>query len=222
MRNFSLSKSVPVWAVAAVLAVAAPGTPLVHAASHRANAELLASQLPGGETLATASTKDVKAAVRSAVAKRPADAADIVRIAIMAKTPKRRAVECGTVREIVDSAVRSAPERARAISEMAESIAPDCSQEIAQAVRGSVNGTGRAPGNAGVPGTIPNGSTTANGDGTASGTGTGGGDGAAGDGGFGGGFGPGSPGSPSFGGSSPSGGFALPPTQNAVTPTVNS
>ncbi len=214
MPHDLLSKTLPVWACAVVLAVVAPGAPVLRAATHRANAELLASQLPSGEALSGAPMRDLRAAVSAAVSKRPADTSDIVRIAILARTPKSRAVDCAVVREIVSAAVTVAPDRAREVSEMAESMVPDCGQEISRAVNSGTTGTANTgnavSGTSGatVPGATANGNTDT--------TGAAGGD-------FGAGFGPGFPGSPGFGGSSPSGGFALPPSVgNQVTPSANS
>ena len=198
-----------VCALAAVLAVTAPGIPQLHAAARLSNAALLAAQLPNGETLDSAPMKDVSAAVRSAVAKRPAAASEIVRIAIQAKTPKRRSIACGAISDLVSSGVSSAPGRAREISEMAMAIAPDCADAIAQAVRSPATGTTGSIANTPTTGAIVPGSTT----GETTGVDNGGSTTAtpnAGD--FGAGFGPGFPGSPGFSGSSPSGGFALPPS----------
>ena len=189
-----------VCALAAVLAVASPGIPQLHAAARLSNAALLASQLPNGETLETAPLKDVDAAVRSAVAKRPAAASEIVRLAILAKTPRRRPIACAAVSDLVSSGVASAPGRAREISEMAMAIAPDCADAIGQAVQNPGLG---AIGNTPTTGAVVPGSTTGETTGSTTATSAGGG--------FGAGFGPGFPGSPGFSGSSPSGGFALPP-----------
>ena len=189
-------------ALAAVLAVAAPGAPLVHAAARLSNAALLAAQLPNGETLSSAPTRDLSAAVRSAAAKRPSAAGEFVRLAILAKTPKRRSPACGQVSDMVTAGIAGAPGQAREISEMAMSVAPDCSEAISQAVRnpsltptGGVQTTG-----AGIPGSTTSESNNTSATGTTNGVG---------DGSFGAGFGPGFPGSPGFSGSSPSGASAI-------------
>ena len=214
MHKNLLSHRGLVCALAAVLAVAAPGTPQLHAAARLSNAALLAAQLPAGETLESAPLKDVSAAVRSAVGKRPAAASEIVRLAIQAKARRRRNIACGVVSDLVTAGVSSAPGRAREISEMAMAIAPDCTDAIAQAVQNPSTGTTGTIGNTPTTGAAVPGSTT----GETTGVGNNGGTTAtpnAGD--FGAGFGPGFPGSPGFSGSSPSGGFALPP---ATTPAV--
>ena len=210
-KNF-LSHRGLVCALAAVLAVAAPGTPQLQAAARLSNAALLAAQLPAGETLESAPMKDVNAAVRSAVGKRPAAASELVRIAIQARIRRRHDIACGVVSDLVTAGVSSAPGRAREISEMAMAIAPDCTDAIAQAVQNPSTGT---IGNTPTTGAAVPGSTTGETTGVANNGGTtatpNGGD-------FGAGFGPGFPGSPGFSGSSPSGGFALPPTTpSAVT-----
>ena len=207
MHKNLLSHRGLVCALAAVLAVAAPGTPQLHAAARLSNAALLAAQLPAGETLESAPLKDVSAAVRSAVGKRPAAASEIVRLAIQAKARRRRNIACGVVSDLVTAGVSSAPGRAREISEMAMAIAPDCTDAIAQAVQNPSTGTTGTIGNTPTTGAAVPGSTT----GETTGVGNNGGTTAtpnAGD--FGAGFGPGFPGSPGFSGSSPSGGFALP------------
>ncbi len=205
-----------VWALAAFMAAAAPGTSRLHAAAKQSNAALLASELPRGETLASAPMKDVEAAVRAAVAKRPTAASEIVRIAILAKTPKQRAVSCRDVRLIVSAAVASVPSEAREVSEMAMSLAPDCGEEITQVLGTPVgnNASGVAAGTA-----VPGSTTSTTGDAGDTGNANG----------FGAGFGPGFPGSPGFSGSAPSGasavtsGFPLPtPSPTPVTSTVNS
>ena len=203
MHKNPLSHRGLVCVLAVVLAVAAPGAPLVQAAARLSNAALLAAQLPNGETLSSAPMKDVSAAVRAAVAKRPSAASDIIRIAILAKTPKHRSPMCNEVSAVVRAGMAAAPDRAREISESAMSVAPDCSDAIAQALRspsltpvGGVQTTGAA---------IPGSTTGETSDTPATGSSTvPGGD-------FGAGFGPGFPGSPGFSGSSPSGASAILP-----------
>ena len=212
MRKTHFSSRGLVCALAVTLAVVAPGTPVLYGAARLSNAALLSGQLPDGETLASAPMKDVQAAVSSAVTKRPGAAGDIVRIALMAKMPKRGGARCGMVRGVVGAAVGAAPGEARSISEMAQSLAPGCVASIDQALRSPAAPVIGTAGGVLTTGAAVPGSTT--GESTDAGTTTTlGGD-------FGAGFGPGFPGSPGFSGSSPSGGFALPNTN--LTPVTSS
>ena len=209
MRKTFLSHRGLLWALAAALAVAAPGAPRLHAAPKLTDSALLASELPSGETLSSAPMKDLAAAVRAAVSQRPAAASEIVRIAIMAKYPKLANPSCPMVRNLVAAAVAAAPQQARRIMETAEAIVPDCAEAIA-----SITNTGAVPSGITTGAVVP-GSTTGETGGDAA-TGSTGGD-------FGQGFGTGFPGSPGFSGSAPSGGFALPtPAPSPVTSTAPS
>ena len=208
MRKMTLSQRGFAWTCAVLLAASAVGAPSVHAASTRSNAALLSEQLPSGVTLARANVKQTADAVHAAVAKRHEDAAEIVRIAIVARTPKRGQGElpCRVVKEIMNAAMTSAPERAREIAEMGISLAPDCADDINAALRNPAYGTGT--GSQTAQGAVP---------GSAEGGlgGDGGGD-------FGGGFGPGFPGAPGFSGSAPSGAAVTVPLPTpASTPVTN-
>ncbi len=196
MRKFKFAP----WALAAVMAVAAPGIPSVWALSSAGTVSLLKSELPPGVTLSSASISETASALGAAVASRPDAAVGLTEVAILAKTPKKGhgRLSVSSLVEIVQAAIQAAPQEANDIVEMALTLHP----EAADALNGLLtnpevqvrrSGANNAPDGFNTPNDLYQG--------------------------FGVGFGPGFPGSPGFSGSTPSGAIALPPEQ--VTSVLN-
>lgn len=188
--------------LAVLLAVALLLTPHARAATDAANAKALRSNLPAGVTLARATIPQTVAALHAAVLQHHDDALDLLRIAVLAKTPKQNdgRLPCPDLRRLVQAACTAAPDKTSQLVELANTLDPDCADGLQDLLAGAADGLGRAGGNG------PDGAD--------------GGDG-LGDG-FGVGFGPGFPGAPGFVGSAPGSGFALPPASPApVTPAAN-
>jgi hypothetical protein len=125
-------------------------------------AEMLASKLPPGKTLANASkpellsavcaaakrfSKDVPQIVRAAVGARKNLAADIVAAAIRCQS--EGTPDCGAVGDIVAAAISGARGAASAISDAAVSTAPDCADAIQAGVQRASAGGGGERGNGG-------------------------------------------------------------------------
>ena len=184
------------WTCAVLLTLAVPGA---GAATDAANASALRSGLPAGVTLARASIKQTASALREAVVQHHDDALDLLRIAVLAKTPKQGhgQLPCPDLRRLVEAAATAAPDKTSQLVDLANSLDPDCADGLQDLLAGAnglgAGGNGLGPGSDGL-----------------------GADGDGGGYGFGVGFGPGFPGSPGFVGSVPSGGGVLPP---AVLPT---
>lgn len=180
-------------------------TPRAQGATDTANAAAIRSNLPTEVTLKQASIKQTAAALHEAVRQHHDDALDLLRIAILAKTPKQGHGElsCEDLRRLVQAACTAAVDKTSQLVDLANSLHPDCAdslQNLLAAAGGDAFGSsGDAFGSGGDAYGL-------------------GGDGY----GFGVGFGPGFPGAPGFVGSGPSGGFALPPASPApLTPTRN-
>lgn len=197
MRKFKLAP----WALAAVLAIAAPGIPAVRALSGAGTVSLLKSELPAGVTLSNASISETAAALGAAVAAHPESAVSLTEVAILAKTPKKGhgTLSCRSLTKIVAAAVKAAPQKSSDTVEMALSMYPQCADALNVLLGDAANqGVPR-----GINNNAPDGYNTPSDE----------------YGGFGVGFGPGFPGSPGFTGSTPSGAIALPPEQ--VTSVLN-
>ena len=186
---FLLRRALP-WVYVVSLTLASP---CVHAATDTANAAAIRSL-----TLRQASIAQTVKALHEAVLQHHDDALDLLRIAILAKTPKQGDGElsCEDLRRLVQAACTAAVDKTSQLVDLANSLHPDCADSLQDLLGASGDGLG-ANGNGGP------------------------GDGGIGDG-FGVGFGPGFPGAPGFVGSAPSGGFALPPASPApVTAVAN-
>ena len=189
---FLLRRALP-WPCATLLTLA---TPCAHAATDTANVAAIRSHLPANLTLRQASIKQTAAALHEAVLQHHDDALDLLRIAILAKTPKQGDGElsCEDLRRLVQAACTAAVDMTSRLVDLANSIHPDCADSL-QDLLGAGGDAFGAKGAGGL------------------------GDGGPGDG-FGVGFGPGFPGAPGFVGSAPSGGFALPPASPAPVTSV--
>lgn len=169
--------------------------------------QLLASELPAGVTLSTASNEQVITATRRAVRREPKMAVSVVRVAIVAKTPRRRLASsdgksvvdrskdavcppCDLVVGVARAGIEGAADQASRIVEEASALCPSCASELSNLL----NDPGLGYGMNG-PFDSPYG--------------------------FGTGFGPGFPGSPGFFGSPPGGVLGLTPTLTDVSPIVN-
>ena len=181
-----------------------------HAATDAANASALRSNLPAGVTLARATIRQTAASLHATVLQHHDDALDLLRIAVLAKTPKQGdgRLPCPDLRRLVQAACTAAPDKTSQLVELANTLDPDCADSLQDLLSGALGGEG-----SGGNGTNGNGT---NGDGSGS-------DGPGGD--FNsplGGFGPGFPGAPGFVGSTPGNGVALPsPAPAPVTPVTN-
>ena len=195
-------------------ALAAVGAVGLHAVATDSEAgQLLASELPAGTSLSTATNEQVVVATRKAVRRAPKLAVSVVRVAILSKTPpRRRAVETaarssGRFKDVVDrskedpcppcdfvvgvarSAILEASDEASRVIEEASALCPSCAGDLQSMANDPGLGIGFGNGAFYDP---------------------------AGPFGFGAGLGPGFPGAPGFG-SSPAGILSLPPTAPAVT-----
>lgn len=190
--------------MAAVLALTLPGVRSARAVADGSATSLLSSELPPRVTLRNATNDQLDSAVRAAVKAHPEMAPNIVRAAILARTPRREGKEldakdgatapCPAVVGIVRSAEDADPGRASDITQVALSMCPDCADSLNSVVGNQANNGVNDINDPGLYNT-PNDFY----------------------GGFGVGFGPGFPGSPGFTGSAPSGAIALPPVVPAVT-----
>lgn len=205
MRNTIFGRRGLSWMLAVALALALPGVRPAWAVASSAAATLISSKLPADVTLRHASTEQMVAAVRAAVKEHPEMAPNIVRAAILAKSPRHGeerdfkdapidfkdavGAPCPYVLAVTRAAIESAPDKANDIVQVALALDPDCADAL-----NNVAST--------VDGFDPNGF----------------GDGFD-DGGFGAGFGPGFPGTPGFLGTPPAGAVALPPVPILQTTT---
>lgn len=198
MRKFKFAP----WALAVLLATAAPGVPSVWALSSAATVTLLKSELPSGVTLSSASVSQISSALRAAITSHPESAVSLTEVAILAKTPKKGqgTLSCRSLTKIVSASVSAAPDKSSETVEMALSMHPQCADALNALL--SEPGTNQVAPRT-INGNAPDGFNTASDE----------------YGGFGVGFGPGFPGSPGFSGSTPSGAIALPPNQ--VTTVLN-
>lgn len=205
----------------ATAALAAVGTVGLYAVATDSEAgQLLASELPAGTSLSTASNEQVVVATRKAVRKAPRLAVSVVRVAILSKTPprSRRPLESsagssGRFKDVIDrskedpcppcdfvvgvarSAILEASSETSQIIEEASALCPSCAGDLQNLANDPGLGIGIGGSNAFYD--------------------------AAGPFGFGAGLGPGFPGSPGFVGSAPGGVLSLPPTGPAVTAVLN-
>ena len=151
----------PFW-----LALGAPGA---RAATDAANAAALSTNLPASVTLAKASINQVVGALHEAVKQHHDDAVDLLKIAVLAKTPKQGHGElpCDDLKKLVEAAATAAPDKASQLVEMAASLHPDCAdglQNLTAGTSGSdeVGGFGLGlgtgfPGSPGFTGSAPSG-----------------------------------------------------------------
>ena len=187
---FLLRRALP-WVYAVSLTLASPQA---HGATDTANAAAIRSHLPTNLTLRQASIAQMVKALHEAVLQHHDDALDLLRIAVLAKTPKQGDGElsCEDLRRLVQAACTAATDKTSQLVELANSLHPDCADSLQDLLGASGDAFGANGGNA----------SGENGDG------------------FGVGFGPGFPGAPGFVGSAPSGGFALPPASPAPVTSV--
>ncbi len=197
----------------ATAAFAVVGAVGLHAVATDSEAgQLLASELPAGTSLSTASNEQVVVATRKAVRKAPRLAVSVVRVAILSKTPPRsrrplegknvidRAKEnvcppCDFVVGVARSAILEASSETSRIIEEASALCPSCAGDLQSLANDPGLGVGLGVGGAFFDPAGPFG--------------------------FGVGLGPGFPGSPGFVGSPPGGILSLPPTGPAVTSVLN-
>lgn len=202
----------------AVAAFAVVGAVGLHAVATDSEAgQLLASELPSGTSLSTASNAQVVVATRRAVRKSPKLAVRVVRAAILSKTTPRRTPRrtpgrprvgddlvdldqeylcppCDFVVDVTRSGLLEDSDEASKIIEEAIRLCPACAGDLQNLANDPGLGIGFGNNAFYDP---------------------------AGPFGFGLGLGPGFPGSPGFLGSPPSGILSLPPTGPAVTSNVN-
>ena len=128
MRKFQFAP----WALAAVLAVAAPGIPAVWALSSAGTVSALKSELPAGVTLSSATIPETARALGAAVAAHPESAASLTEVAILAKTPKKGhgTLSCRNLTKIVGASVNAAPQKSSDIVQMALSMYPQCADAL--------------------------------------------------------------------------------------------
>ena len=120
-------------------------TPTTRGAADAANAAAIQSNLPANITLRQASTKQVAAALHETVLQHPDDALDILRVAILAKTPRRGDgdLSCKDRCQLVQAACTAALDRTSKLVELANSLCPDCAdslQDLLVAPGGDRNG----------------------------------------------------------------------------------
>ena len=154
------------WALAACLALGALPAPAVHAATDAANAAALSTNLPPSVTLAKASVDQVAKALHEAVIQHHDDAVDLLKIAILAKTPKQGHGElsCPDLKKLVRAATSAATDKASQLVDMAASLHPECADDLQEMLAGALGGDeagGLAgpgfPGSPGFVGSPPNG-----------------------------------------------------------------
>ena len=179
------------WVAVAVLALALPVAPSLHAAANAANGKLvkmLSADLPPGVSLKTASASQMADAIYTVTSERPDLALGVLEAAIVAKRPPPHQgdIPCPDVIKMLRKSVAAAPDKARDLLEMAISLNPECTDSFNDLLADPTK-LGLAPGAFGA--------------GLTSSTVTG----------FGAGLGAGFPGAPGFTGSPPSGATALPP-----------
>ena len=171
-------------------------TPMARGATDAANVAAIQANLPANVTLQQASIKQVAVALHETVLQHLDDALDILRVAILAKTPRRGDgdLSCKDRCQLVQAACTAALDRTSKLVELADTLCPDCADSFQDLLAPS---GGVAP------------RTRAEGDDII---------------GFGVGFGPGVPGAPSFVGFSatPSTAIGLPsPSPLPLTPSAN-
>ena len=202
-------------------ALAVVGAVGLHAVATDSEAgQLLASELPAGTSLATATNAEVIVATRKAVRRAPKLAVSVVRVAILSKTPpRRRPLENsnlpGRFKDVVDrsvvdrskedpcppcdfvvgvarAAILESTDEASQVVEAASDLCPSCASDLQNLLNDPSLGIGL--GNAAFDPAGPFG--------------------------FGTGLGPGFPGSPGFGSPGGSGILSLTPTAPAATAVV--
>ena len=156
------------WALAAWLALGTLLTPAARAATDAANAAVLGTNLPPKVTLAKASIDQVVRALHEAVKQHHDDAVDLLKIAILAKTPKQGHGElsCEDLRKLVEAAASAATDKISQLVEMAASLHPDCADSLQNLLAGALGadapgglddggiGNGFGPGFPGSPGFV--------------------------------------------------------------------
>ncbi len=117
------------WTCALALVFA---TPTTQGASDAADAAAIQSNLPANVTLQQASIKQVAAALHETILQHPNDALDILRIAILAKTPRRGDGDrsCKDRCQLVQAACTAALDRTSKLVELASSLCPDCADSL--------------------------------------------------------------------------------------------
>lgn len=150
-------------ACAAGLALAALPIPVARAATDAANAAVLGTNLPRNVTLAKASVDLVAGALHEAVKQHHDDAVDLLKIAVLAKTPKQGQGElsCDDLRKLVRAAASAAPDKTSQLVDMAASLHPDCADSLQEWLAGGLGadegggfGSGFGPGFPGSPGFV--------------------------------------------------------------------
>ena len=151
------------WAFAACLALGALPDPAAHAATDAANAAALSTNLPSNVTLAKASVDQVAGALHEAVKQHHDDAVDLLKIAILAKTPKQGHGElaCADLKKLVRAAISAATDKASQCVDMAASLHPECADGMQDTLTGMLGGdeaggfgNGFGPGFPGSPGFV--------------------------------------------------------------------
>ena len=153
------------WALAAWLTLGTLPTPAARAATDAANAAALGTNLPPSVTLAKASVDQVAGALHEAVKQHHDDAVDLLKIAVLAKTPKQGHGElsCADLKKLVEAAASVATDKASQLVEMAASLHPDCADSLQSLLAGALGadgfdgggvGSGFGPGFPGSPGFV--------------------------------------------------------------------
>ena len=153
------------WALAAFLAIAAPAAvPSARAATDAANAAALRSNLPASITLTKATIKQTASALHEAVEQHHDDAVDLLKIAVLAKTPRQGdgMLSCEDLQRLVQAACTAAVDKTSQLIDMAASLHPDCADSLQDLTAGrglddegtDGFGVGFGPGFPGSPGFV--------------------------------------------------------------------
>lgn len=152
-------------ACAAVLAVVLTAAPCAHAATDTANASVLRANLPPNLTLKQASIAQMVKALHEAVVQHHDDAVDLLRIAVLAKTPKQGdgLLSCEDLIRLVRAATTAATDKTSQLIDMGASLHPECADSLQNLLAGADAlgedagngfGIGFGPGFPGSPGFV--------------------------------------------------------------------
>jgi hypothetical protein len=185
------------WVAVAVLALALPITPAVHAATGKSDSKLvkmISADLPPGVTLKTATAAQMADAIYTVTSERPDLALGVLQAAIISKRPPPHQgdIPCPDVIQMLKKSVAAAPDKARDLLELAISLNPECTDSFNELLSNPAL-LGLSPGAFGA---------------------------GLGNSGFGAGLGSNFPGAPGFTGSPPGGATALPPSGLPATTSV--
>ena len=107
-------------------------TPTARGATDAVNVAAIQSNLPADVTFQRASLKQIVVALYETVLQHHDDALDILRVAILAKTPRQDEGDssCEGLCRLVQAACTGAPDRASKLVEMATSLHPNCADSL--------------------------------------------------------------------------------------------